>query len=144
ILKYGVIGYMVFCGVRADVSWLTQRDIVTWYGGTWNVAGFARDGRDVPALVTDTARWGRVRFQDAPSTIYVRWRFMDDSAGSLYTVALDETQQTMTFAPSDLDKPKVPSGPLTFRYTRVDPDHLTLEGKADGVALTVQLERLDA
>ena len=33
--------------------------------------------------------------------------------------------------------------PVVLRYTRVDPDHLTLEGKLGGSTLAVTLERVD-
>jgi len=144
IIKYGLIGFMAYHDLEANLRWLGLRDASSWYSGYWNVTTFVRDGQDVPALITDATRWRRIRFQGARDPIYARWRFMDDSYGDLYTVAIDEQQQVMTLTPMELDKTKPPTGPVTLHYTRTDPDHLTLAGKVGAAALSVRIERFDA
>lgn len=144
ILKYGAILFMVFQDVQGCLRWLAWRDATTWYGGYWNVTTFSRDGQDVPAIITDATRWKRIRIQGAQDRVAVRWRFMDDSYGDLYATVIDENQQVMTLTPSNLDKSKPSTGPITFRYVRKDPEHLTLEGKVGQETLSMQIERFDA
>jgi len=143
VIKYGLIGWILFLDLRSELRWLRARDTITWYGGYWNVTSLSRDGHDVPPLITDGTRWRRLRFQDAASTVYARWRFMDNAPGELYTVVIDEEQQVMRFTPSGNDGSGPSSGPLTFHYVRSAPDHLTLEGKVGATETSVQLEKLD-
>jgi hypothetical protein len=143
ILKCVVIGYMVIFDLVADLPRFLQSNSHTWCHGYWGVTSFTRDGRNVPPILTDATRWGRIRFQDTPDQLLVRWRFMDESLGVLYTVTLDDTRKTMTLTPSDLEPPKPPTGPVTFHYARTGPDQMTLEGAVDAATLSVRLERLD-
>jgi uncharacterized membrane protein YphA (DoxX/SURF4 family) len=144
VVKYGLIGFMVHHEVQTDLRWLGFGDTSAWYSGYWNVTGFVRDGQDVPALITDATRWRRIRIQGARDPVYARWRFMDDSYGDLYRVAVDEKQQAMTLTPMEIDSAKSVTGPVTFHYVLTDPDHVTLEGKVGAASLSVRLERFDA
>jgi hypothetical protein len=142
VVKYGVIGYVLFGLVKARLD----RDDQTsnaWYNNYWSVTSFSRDGQDIPAIITDATRWKRVRFDARTTPPIVRWRFMDDSIGVLYAVAIDETAQTMTLKPSDLEKPKQPAPEVVFHYARTDADHLTHDGKVGDNLLSVKLQRFD-
>jgi uncharacterized membrane protein YphA (DoxX/SURF4 family) len=143
ILKCVMIGYMVIFDLVSDLPRFLQSNSHTWCHGYWGVTSFTRDGQNVPPIVTDATRWGRIRFQDTQDQLLVRWRFMDESLGVLYTATLDDTRKTMTLTPSDLEPPKHPTGPVTFHYTRTGPDQLALEGAVDAATLSVRLERLD-
>jgi hypothetical protein len=113
-----------------------------WYDDYWNVTSFNRNGQDVPAIITDNTRWQRIKFQSIRGGQHlVRWRFMDDSYGDLYSVVIDEKAQTMTLNNSELEKPKHPTGELVLHYTRPDADHLKVEGKIGSDQLIVELQR---
>ncbi len=142
VVKYGVIAFILIQEVRSDLRFLAMRAARTSYDGLWNVVTFRRDDHDVPAIVTDSTRWQRIRFQSADGKLYVRWHFMDRSYGDLYTAVIDEPRQTMTLTP-DLDPAKPATSPVTFRYLRTDPDHVTLEGQLGAATLSVQLARFD-
>lgn len=144
IVKYALIGVMVFHDVRGNLHWRAALDIKTWYSDYWNVTKFTRDAQEVPALTADTTRWQRIRFQGSGDLILARWRFMDGTYGDLYKVALDEKLQVMTLTPWNPDRPKAGVGAVTLRYVRTDPDHLTLEGNVGAAAVSVQVERLVA
>ena len=64
---------------------------------------------------------------------------MDDSLGDLYTAAIDENQQRMTFTPEP--SPPQATGVIEMHYTRIDDDHLELAGRVGTHDLTVRLER---
>ncbi|HEX3757316.1 MAG TPA: hypothetical protein VHW23_01360 [Kofleriaceae bacterium] len=142
VIKYALIGVMVFQDVQTNIHWLRALDARTWYSDYWNVTKFVQDGQEVPALVTDTTRWQRIRFQIGIDHAYARWRYTNGSYGDLYTVVIDEVRQLMTFTRTDPDKLEPASGSLTLRYVRTDPDHLTLDGKVGAATLSVQVERL--
>jgi hypothetical protein len=142
IVKYALIGVMLFVDLRSNLHWLDALGTKTWYSDYWNVTKFTRDGQEVPALTADATRWQRIRFQGSGDLILARWRFMDGTYGDPYAVALDEKQQVMTLTPWNPDKPKPGVGPVTLRYVRTDPDHLTLAGNVGAAAVSVQVERL--
>jgi uncharacterized membrane protein YphA (DoxX/SURF4 family) len=145
IVKYGVIALVV-----GTITWNARREArprgstTTWYSGYWDVTTFERDGHDVPAIITDTTRWRRIKWEVDDDKIYVRWRFMDDSYGDLYDVALDEPAHTMTLTPDPDDSPKDhPTGPIVLAYTRADAAHVELAGKVGAQAIAVRLQRFD-
>jgi hypothetical protein len=146
VSKYLVTGFVVIMTVKYAVAAARGRgnDSESWYGGYWTVEKFTRDGQEVPAVATSNSRWSRLRFQTVPDHLFVRWRFMDDSAGDLYSVVLDETARTLTLTydleRNDPDKPH-PTEPIVFHYTRVDADHVTLDGKIGPEHLVVELAR---
>ena len=139
IVKYGITAVVVGYGVYAEIRSSAARERVTWYSGYWAVTAFARDGHDVPPVVTDPSRWRRLRLQLAPGTVYMRWRVMDDSISDLYTAAIDENQQRMTFTPEP--SPPQATGVIEMQYTRIDNDHFELAGRVGTHDLTVRLER---
>jgi uncharacterized membrane protein YphA (DoxX/SURF4 family) len=142
VVKYTVVSLVVITTVRTALQ-DRPAEQHTWYDGYWNVTKFARDGQEVPALVTDATRWKRIKFEAGEPVSYVRWRFMDESYGDLYTVTIDDKAQAMVFviADSDATKPGASSAAITFRYTRSDADHLEVTGNVGGKALTVELQR---
>jgi len=144
VAKYGVIAYVLAINIEGAAFGQLELGPRPWYDGYWNATAFRRDGQDVPPLITDVTRWRRLRFQVAGDERYLRWRFMDDSLGDLYTFTIDETAHTVALAPAPEDvfgKPRRPTGPLVLRFSRPDADHLSLEGVVGGEQLSVQLER---
>jgi uncharacterized membrane protein YphA (DoxX/SURF4 family) len=119
----------------------------TWYDGTWSVASFQRNGRDVPDSTSEPARWTRLRFQIVDSGVLARWRLAGSAFGDLYQVVFDEKTQTitLTFDP-DRNQNKQPDPGLaviTLSYVRRGDHQLDLEGQLGADRVSVQLERLD-
>lgn len=141
IIKVAAISAVLFVNLRDGITLLRSNDARIWCDGVWNVTAFVRDGQDVPAVAGDAMRWQRVRFQAAGDQLYVRWRYMNESPGELFTVALDEKLQTMTLAP---DGSAPPTQPIALRYARTDARHLTLEGNLGAQSYTIGLELFDA
>jgi len=139
ILRVGVTAVVLWSGISLRASRVD--DATTWYGGHWSVSSFARDGHDAPAVLTDKTRWRRLRFQLLPDKIWVRWRFMDEGLGDLYSVVIDENGRTMTLTPAPDSKPEHPTGRVVLHYTRVDDKHLRLEGRVGTENLAVEVER---
>jgi hypothetical protein len=146
VIKYIAIVVLVALNLKATLEERAGSrpflEPTTWYDGTWDVVAFARDGVDVPPLLTDATRWRRVVFYAGPEGASLRWRHMDESRGETYALVIDERTQTMT-ATLKSDKNPRDSEPVALRYMRTDADHLTLEGTIGGAALTVKLERFD-
>ena len=146
VLKYGFSGLLIFTKLHHNAFARASEAPDAWYDGTWQVTAFQRNGQAVPATPSEVTRWHRVRFQVSGETRYVRWRFMDGKAADLYTVAVDDKAQTMSFTRERSDgdhKATEPTGPLVLHYVRGDATHLTLDGKLGGDALVIQLERFD-
>jgi uncharacterized membrane protein YphA (DoxX/SURF4 family) len=102
--------------------------------GIWEVETFTRNGREVPPLVTDTTRWRRL-IADFPGSIAVKT--MDDKIRS-YGADYSKTGNTLTlFEGADRSKG------YKLVYTRVDPEHLLLNGTMGGDALSLRLRRVD-
>jgi hypothetical protein len=144
VLKYGALAVVLFFNVKPRIE--RQTEVTPWYDGYWSVTAFSRNGQDAPPLVTDTARWRRLRLQVARAQGYARWQFMDGLNGALYTFAIDETAHTFTFKPIPGDAGNASNQPTPEKLTYVHPDadHLELEGKVGAQDLRVRLERFDA
>ena len=148
VVKCGVIGVVAIATVQpiaSRYSMMTAEQPRTWYGGTWAVTSFHRDGQEVPANLTETTRWKRVRFQPQGGKVLFRW--VDSSYGDLYDAAIDEHARVITLTFDDKDhgtRPPQPGlGVIVFTYVRIDDNHLQLEGKVGLVRLSVQLERVE-
>jgi uncharacterized membrane protein YphA (DoxX/SURF4 family) len=141
IIKVAAISTVLFLNIRDGITVLRSNDAKIWCDGVWTVTAFVRDGQEVPALAGDAMRWQRVTFQTAWDQLYVRWRYMNDSPGELFTVALNEKLQTMTLAP---DGSATPRQPIVLRYARTDARHLQLEGNLGAQSYTIGLELLEA
>jgi uncharacterized membrane protein YphA (DoxX/SURF4 family) len=131
VVKYGAIAVVMFTTVKSATERYQSGEGETWYGGYWAVTTFTRDGRDVPALATDSTRWQKIRFRDSRDKISARWTFMDDAYGALYKVSMDERSRSMvlTYNQEANDTIKPGAVPVFLTYTRIDADHLELEGK---------------
>lgn len=146
IVKYGVIAVVLVTAIQGSAGDRSGADPTTWYGGYWTVTAFARDGRDLPAVITDATRWRTIRFQRVNGRTYLRWRFMNDAYGDLYTVAVDDEARTMTLAydaARNAPGRSAPPAPARLTYVRGDADHFRLEGKIGADSLAIELERLD-
>jgi uncharacterized membrane protein YphA (DoxX/SURF4 family) len=119
----------------------------TWYDGTWSVASFHRNGREVPDSTSEPTRWTRLRFQIVDSGVLARWRLTGSGYGDLYKVVFDEKAQTivLTFDPErNRDKqPEPGQSVVTLGYVRRGDDHLDLDGQLGADHISVQLERVD-
>jgi uncharacterized membrane protein YphA (DoxX/SURF4 family) len=143
VIKSSTIAYLLVSTLLQELEWRHLYTDDRWPSGYWQVTSFVRDGHDVPPVLTDTTRWGRVRFQAQGDKLWVRWRFLDDSYGPLYTVTIDEAERIMRLAPDTSDKLARPAGPAVLRYTQPDPAHLVLEGTVSGELVRVKLELFD-
>ena len=102
--------------------------------GIWEVENFTRNGHEVPPLVTDTARWRRL-IADFPGSIAVKT--MDDKIIN-YGADYSKTGNTLTlFEGADRSKG------YKLVYTRLDAEHLLLDGTMGGDALSLRLRRID-
>ena len=145
-IKSSLIGIVVIGAVATADGHLPRATPRSWCDGFWQVTRFARDGRDVAAIAGDATRWAQLRFQAMDHQVLVRWGYMDDSIGDLYSVELDEGSQIARFTHERAeDAPNRPMQPaaIVFSYTQPDPRHVTLDGRLGDQALTVDLERLD-
>jgi hypothetical protein len=97
------------------------------------VESFKRNGQEVPALVTDSTRWRKVVVQS--QTVF-NIKMMDDSIANIGTAYGDPG--TMTLAPGVDKNVRYP-----FAWSRLDADHLLLEGQLASGPLSVRLRKID-
>ena len=140
VIKIAVISALLVVNVKDGIGLLRSNGDKIWCDGVWKVTAFARDGQAVPAVTGETLLWQRVTFQAVGDQLYLRWRYMDESPGDLFTVALDENRQTMTLAP---DTSAPPGPPIVLRYVRPDAGHLKLDGNVGAPSYAVELERVE-
>ena len=102
--------------------------------GIWDVAELNIDGRDRPPLVTDQSRWRRIIFQ-SPERLTIQ-----PMAGTnlYYVIDLNTEAGTM-----DLTKSSDPDWKAGLTYSRVDPEHMTVDGTIDGQRTHAALVRFD-
>ena len=99
--------------------------------GLYQVESFARNGAEVPPLLTDRTRWNKL-IVDGRSGFSIR--LMDDSTRFANT-NYDTAKSTVTLEYSGS------SG--AFTYARPDADQLVLTGSLGGDSLAIRLRRLD-
>ncbi len=120
--------------------------------GIHDVDSFVKDGREVPALLTDTTRWRALVIDRAlpmqlgpneiPGVVAI-WQM--DGTLARHRVELDETAQTITFLPRARDSTTNPPGkeparpPDTLRYERPEDGILTLSGTWEGGEVDIRL-----
>ena len=102
--------------------------------GIWSVEEFTFDGVQHPPMLTDMERWNRVIF-DNPDLLTIQP--MDGSLQQ-YDLKLDPDLRSFTFT-------KLGSTAVEGVFTLSQPqwDHITLQGKFDGRALSANLRRVD-
>jgi hypothetical protein len=111
-----------------------------WFEGVWTVETFARDGQGTLALLPDATRWKRVKLDSANDKVYVRWRFVNDAVGPLYTAVIDDTKQTMVLTPVG---PPSNSDPRALHFVRDGIDRWTIHGVIGGAGeVVVSLRRI--
>jgi len=136
-MKVIIIGYVLFFIIQR--GWETYQNYVANPArpplyGLYEVETFTRNGKDVPPLTTDASRWRRAIIQ-FPQGITLR--MMDDSVRT-YASKYDDQQHIVTLSP-----PGTNSNKDTLAYWRPDGDHVLLEGKLGGDALSVKLRKMD-
>jgi uncharacterized membrane protein YphA (DoxX/SURF4 family) len=145
VLKYAIVGLVIFTKVHRNVIVHNSEAPDAWYNGTWIVTSFQRNGQSVPP-VPDPTRWKHVRFQVQGDKRLVRWYFTDGRRADLYKVAVDTKAQSMTFTHEAADgdhKASEPLMPLVLHYVRSDATHLRLDGKIGTDALVIETEYFD-
>lgn len=101
--------------------------------GLYEVEQFTRNGRDIPPLVTDGTRWGKVV---AESPAFVTVKMMDDSLRG-YQAQYDAAKSSvMLTAPNDKKK-------YSLHYARQDADHLAIEGSLPDGTVAMRLRKID-
>ncbi len=101
--------------------------------GLYEVEQFARNGREVPALVTDGTRWRKV-IAEFPGFVTVK--MMDGSLRG-YQAKYDAAKNGVTLsAPNDRRK-------YSLQYGRPDAGHLTIEGTLAGDRVSMRLRKID-
>ncbi len=139
LAKYGLIAstlVMNVVGARESSASMAPQ---TWYDGYWDVEQMTRNGADVPALMTDTTRWKRIKTESFQGKSWLRWHNLDGSMGPLYTLVVDDDKHTMTLTAAEPKAPDV--SPLLI--TRPDAAHLRLSGRIGKDAVTVSLQRFE-
>jgi len=131
-----LVGYFLFGTVKE--GWTDYQEYVVHppkapIYGLYDVETFSRNGRDVPPLVTEAARWRRVIIQ-SPAAFAVR--MMDDSVRR-YNSEYNPAKNSVTVS-TDQDK-----GKSAFTYSRPDAEHVLLEGTLVNDALVIKLKRMD-
>ena len=131
-----LVGYFLFGTVKE--GWTDYQEYVVHppkapIYGLYDVETFSRNGRDVPPLVTEAARWRRVIIQ-SPAAFAVR--MMDDSVRR-YNSEYNPAKNSVTVS-TDQDK-----GKSAFTYSRSDAEHVLLEGTLVNDALVIKLKRMD-
>ena len=101
--------------------------------GLYEVEKFTQNGRELPPLTTDGTRWRKVAVQ-FPGFLTVR--AMDDSQRNLST-EYGKGTNTVTFSQGPNSTKSV------FTYAWPDAEHVTLEGKLGGDALSIQMRKID-
>jgi hypothetical protein len=99
--------------------------------GVFDVASFTRDGVEVPRLATDTPPWKHVAFNQYPAVTFYAY---DDSPRRYRKETDDATTSTLLLKSKKL-------GELLVHYTRVDADHVTIDGVVDGARVVARLGR---
>ncbi len=102
--------------------------------GIWNVEQMSIDGHFRSPLLTDYDRWRRAIF-DFPTR--VSFQRMDDSFAG-YGTSFSVADKTMVLTKND-DK----NWKAKFRFQRVAPDRLTLDGTMGGHDVHMELQQVD-
>jgi hypothetical protein len=103
--------------------------------GLYDVEKFARNGPELPPLITDTARWKKVIVQ-YPGHFSIR--LMDDSTKG-YSAEYDTAKNTVALSVG-ADK----SRKSVLAFSRPDADHVVLEGALGTDTLSIRLRKIDA
>jgi uncharacterized membrane protein YphA (DoxX/SURF4 family) len=140
VIKYGLLATFMLLTLRW--TWREFRDSSVdapdkpWIDGAWLVKRFARDGKDLPALVDDKSRWRFLTLGRSEGKEYLRWYNMDNSRGPLFTTTVDDARQRIALTRDD-----EPSTSYALRLSHSDAAHFTLEGKIGDDEISVELER---
>jgi hypothetical protein len=102
--------------------------------GVWTVDEFEVDGKILPPLVTDKARWRRVVF-DNPQMVAIQ---LMSGTRLRYMLKLDAASKSMV-----LTKREDPTWQSTLTYQQPEPGLLAIEGTIDGPKIRAKLQRTD-
>lgn len=102
--------------------------------GLYDVETFARNGEELPPLITSAARWKKVAIQ-YPGSFSLR--LMDDSP-KYYRADYDTAKKTVTISTGGDQATK-----SVLAYSLPDKDHVALDGKLDSDTLSIRLRKVD-
>ncbi len=100
--------------------------------GLYDVEKFSLNGQARPPLLTDTTRWNKL-ILEFPTSFQIR--LMDNSLQA-WAAKYDSGKSTVT-----LSRPNENQNVL--HHSRLDPDHVLIEGQFGADALSVRLRRFD-
>ena len=131
-MKVLFLGYALYTQIEG--GWSGYLETYTAPGrpplyGLYQVEKFQRNGQEVQPLLTEIARWRYVAFERSGA---VSVRRMNDST-SFYPAAFERGGNTVLLGP----------GKDPFTYSRLDADHVTLQGTLSGEHLALTLLRVD-
>ena len=128
--------YTIFTMIQNDWGRFKVAHTMPPHYGLYEVALFRRDGAEIPACETDSARWRRV--------VVTEWgnlsAFASDNRLQRFGLKQDETQQTFTITPKGST---TPSEPAVLKFTAPEAGKLTLDGPLDGHVVHIELARQD-
>lgn len=103
--------------------------------GLWEVTEFQVEGEPVPPVSTDENRWQRLVIEVEGAVTVQK---MDGQLEGL-PAELDSAAHTLTI----VTVPDAAASPVTFSYSRPDPEHLHLEGELDGRSTRIEFSAVD-
>jgi uncharacterized membrane protein YphA (DoxX/SURF4 family) len=103
--------------------------------GLYQVQQFVLNGREIPPLITDGARW-RTMIAEFPGFITVK--MMNDSLRG-YQARFDAAKSDLT-----LSEPNQKAKTYSLHYARPGADQLTLEGDIADGRVSIRLRKIDA
>jgi hypothetical protein len=102
--------------------------------GIWSIEEYAVDGKVVPSLVTDQARWRRVFFENPT------WLRVQTMNGQIqrFPLRLDEAKKTLTVTRFDDQKWEA-----NLSFEKPQSNLMVLSGQMDGHRIVVRLQHVD-
>ncbi len=102
--------------------------------GLYEVEEFTRNGQQVPPLITDGTRWRRL-IAETPGSVTVK---MMNDASNRYKADYEVAKRALTLSAGNNGE-----GKYVLSFTRPDPDHLVLDGKAANDYISMRLRKID-
>ena len=136
-VKVFVLGWLLYSTLDPMFDRYVTPQKNSEFVGIYKVESFARNGQDVPLLITDEKLWHRMGVDSYGGIMALTVRTMNETARR-FTLKVDSAKHTWEIAPRGESPPKV----TTLSFKRIGADLLLLEGPWDGETVSVQLRRL--
>jgi uncharacterized membrane protein YphA (DoxX/SURF4 family) len=137
VVKVSVLGWMLYSTLDSMLGGYVTSQKKSEFVGVYKVESFARNGHDVPLLITEEKLWHRMGVDSYGGIMALTVRTMNETARR-FTLKVDPAKHTWEIAPRGHPRPKV----TRFFFKRIGADLLLLEGPWDGENVSVQLRRL--